>query len=111
MKVRSFILVLVLVLALLASSSFAVTTSHVSCATTATLVYTAPLSNMGRVLVRNTSADTSVFLGSSAVTTANGFELAFGDAVGINLSNGDTLYCRVAAGTQPVVTISGANPQ
>ena len=110
MKIRGWILLVALALVAL-SAEAAVVTSHVTCATTATLVYTAPASNLGRVLVRNTSADTSVFLGPSTVTTANGFELAFGDSLGINLGFGDTLYCRVAAGTQPVVTISGANPQ
>lgn len=111
MKTRSALLALALLLAVVSPTPAAVVTAHVSCATTATLVYTAPLANVGRVLVRNTSADTSVFLGPSTVTTGNGFELAFGDAIGINLGFGDTLYCRVASGTQPVVTISGANPQ
>lgn len=109
MTIRSC--VLVVLLALLATSSFAVTTGRVTCATTATLVYTAPAAGTGRVLVRNTSPDTAVFLGPAGVTTANGFSLAFGDAVGIDLSYGDTLYCIVAAGTQPLATISGANPQ
>lgn len=111
MKVRSALLALALLLVAVSPTPAAVTTSHVTCAATATLVYTAPLAGVGRVLVRNTSADTSIFLGASDVTTATGFDLAFGAAVGINLGYGDTLYCRVASGTQPLVTLSGANPQ
>lgn len=108
---RTRIGVLVLLLALVAVPAVpAVVVSRVTVGTSATLIYTAPIANMGRVVVRNPST-VSVYVGPSGVTTATGFEIAAGDALGINLALGDTLYGVVAAATQVVHTISGANPQ
>lgn len=85
--------------------------TRVTVANTATLIFTAPQAGIARVLVRNPGT-VSVYVGSdNAVTTANGFEIAAGDALGINLDNGRTLFGIVAAATQVVYTISGANPQ
>lgn len=89
----------------------AVTTARVTVATTATLLYTAPSSGVCpaspacRVLVRNPST-VSVYVGDSGVTTANGFEIAAGDAFGFNLRSGDTLYGIVAAATQVIQTVT-----
>ena len=102
--------VLVLLFALLGLDAGAVTMTRVTVATTATLIYTAPIAGTGRVLVRNPSA-VSVYVGSAAVLTTTGFEIAAGDSLAINLSYGDTLYGIVAAATQVVYTIQGANPQ
>ena len=87
----------------------AVTVTRVTVATTATLLWTAPASGTGRVLVRNPST-VSVYVGGAAVTTATGFEIVSGDAVSIDLSYGDQLYGIVAAATQVVHTIQGSNP-
>lgn len=107
---RKIAILFVVVLVMLGSSASAVTAPRVTVATTATLIYTAPLAGMGRVLIRNPGA-VSVYVGPSTVTTANGFEIAAGDSLGINLSYGDTIYGIVAAATQVVYTINGANPQ
>lgn len=107
---RTRVWLIVALLALLASSASAVAINRVTVATTATLIYTAPLAGNSRVLIRNPSA-VSVYVGPSGVTTATGFEIAAGDSLGINLSYGDTIYGVVAAATQTVYWIQGANPQ
>lgn len=107
---RRRIAALALLLALVAADARAVVYTRVTVATTATLLYTAPNSSVGRVLVRNPST-VSVYVGDINVTTANGFEIVAGDALGINLFNGDKLYGIVAAATQVVYMIQGANPQ
>jgi hypothetical protein len=89
----------------------AVTTGRVTVTTSATLLYTAPTSGVCpnspacRVLVRNPST-VSVYVGDSGVTTANGFEIAAGDALGINVRSGESLYGIVAAATQVVQTVT-----
>lgn len=107
---RNRIVFVVVLLALLASSASALVTGRVTVATTATLIFTAPLAGNSRVLIRNPTA-VSVYVGGSGVTTATGFEIAAGDSLGINLSYGDAIYGVVAASTQVVYTIQGANPQ
>lgn len=86
-----------------------VQTGVVVVATTPTLVWTAPAGS-GRVLVRNPSTVT-VFLGPPTVTTATGFPLAAGDAIGIVLTNRGTLYGVVATATATVNTLQGDNTQ
>lgn len=110
---RRLVLILALVCSLAAwppSADATLAYSRVTVATTATLIFTAPLSGMARVLVRNPSA-VSVYVGDVSVLTTTGFEIAAGDAVGINLDSGDKLYGIVAAATQVVYTIRGSNPQ
>lgn len=110
---RQYILPIALGLALVlgtTSSHAAVRFTRVTIAATATLIITAPPSSGQTVLVRNPSA-VSVYLGDSTVTTANGFEVAAGDAVSITLGYNDTLYGIVAAATQVVHTLSGQPPQ
>lgn len=109
MMMRRIAFVVVL-LALLASSASAVAVSRITVGTSATLIYTAPLAGVARILIRNPST-VSVYVGPVGVTTATGFEIAAGDSVGINLGYGDPIYGVVAAATQVVYTISGANPQ
>lgn len=93
-----------------ATSASAITYARVTVSTSATLLYTAPTSGAGRVLVRNPSA-VSLYVGDINVTTATGFEIAAGDALAVNLSNGDRLYGIIVAATQVIHTVSGANPQ
>jgi hypothetical protein len=109
MKPRIVLLVVVFV-ALLASAASAVAINRITVGTSATLIFTAPPAGVARVLIRNPGA-VSVYVGPAGVTTATGFEIAAGDSVGLNLSYGDPIYGVVAAATQVVYTISGANPQ
>jgi heptaprenylglyceryl phosphate synthase len=44
----------------------------------------------------------SIFLGGSDVTTANGYEVAVGEAVSFVLTGSDSLYAVAASGTQRV---------
>ncbi|HLX21639.1 MAG TPA: hypothetical protein VKR23_15950 [Gaiellaceae bacterium] len=110
MKTRALYLALLLALVALEAHAAVVTAVRVTVASTATLIYTAPPGFTGRVLVRNPSA-VSVYVGSASVTTTTGFEIAAGDALGINVVPADTLYGIVATGTQVVHTIQAANPQ
>lgn len=96
---------------LLAVTGHAATMTRVTVATTATLVYTAPATGRGAVvLIRNPSA-VSVYVGSSAVTTATGFEIAAGDALSLALQSQETVYGIVAAATQVVHVVDGRSPQ
>lgn len=113
MKSRIFVVVVVLVvvfLSLLVREARAVAISRVTVGTSATLIFTAPPAGVARILIRNPST-VSVYVGPAGVTTATGFEIAAGDSLGVNLSYGDPIYGVVAAATQVVYTISGANPQ
>lgn len=86
-----------------------VQTQRITVGTSATLIWTAPAGS-GRILIRNPST-VSVYVGNSTVTTATGFEIVAGDAVGIMLANRDTIYGVVAAATQVVYTLQGDNVQ
>lgn len=104
---------LALLVALVGVQADALTYTRVTVATTATLVFQSQNPTNGvktRVLVRNPGA-VSVYVGDASVTTANGFEIAAGDSIGINLFAADQLYGIVASGTQVVYTIQGSNPQ
>lgn len=90
---------------------WAATVSRVTVAATATLIYTAPNTARGaKVLIRNPSA-VSVYVGSAAVTTATGFEIAAGDALGLQLYQNELIYGIVAAATEVVHVIDGRNDQ
>ena len=52
-------------------------------------------------VVRNRGT-TSVFIGAAAVTTATGYELEAGDAVGLELRVNEVIYGIVASGTARV---------
>ena len=106
---RRRLAIFAIIVGCLAADVHAVTVTRVTVATTATLLWTAPASGTGRILVRNPSS-VSVYVGDATVTTANGFEIVAGDSVGINLSYGDRLYGIVVAATQVVHTIQGSNP-
>ena len=81
-----------------------VTAAQVSVATSATALNAVDSddSPFNSNLFRNKHATASVFLGPSTVTTANGFELAAGEAVSVDLRGGEILYGIVATGTATV---------
>lgn len=75
--------------------------ARVTVGTTPTLLTTTETDTMAgsRLLVRNSSATASVFLGGSGVTTANGYEVPSGASVSLVLDSGDALYAVVGVGT------------
>lgn len=111
MTIRRGVCILLLLLTTITVPVRAVTTGRITVTTSATLLYTAPTSAVCpaspacRVLVRNPST-VSVYVGDSGVTTANGFEIAAGDTLGINVRSGESLYGIVAAATQVVHTVT-----
>lgn len=85
---------------LLAASVSALTVTRVTVATTPTLLYTAAPGG-STALIRNAGA-ASVYLGTSAVTTSTGFELAAGDSIRLPLGRvdgGDQVYGIVVTST------------
>lgn len=72
--------------------------SRVTCATTATLAYTAP--QRGGTFIGKNAGANPIFLGNASVTTANGFELAVGAGVSVPMFVGEKVYCIVAAATE-----------
>lgn len=94
---------------LLVALGEAATVTRVTVSTAATLLYTAPNTVRGAtVLVRNPSG-VSVYVGPATVTTANGFEIAAGDALSLSLQANETLFGIVAAATQVVHVVDGRN--
>lgn len=82
--------------------------SRVTVADVATLIILA--AGRRHVTVRNRGT-TSVFIGAAAVTTATGYELEAGDAVGLELRVNEVIYGIVASGTARVdVAQSDAEP-
>ena len=76
------------------------TATVVTVADSATALVAADAS--GTATIWNRSADTSIFLGPAGVTTANGFELKFGETISIPITNADAvLNAIVAADTEP----------
>lgn len=57
------------------------------------------------VVVRNRHATASIYLGGSAVTTANGFEVLPGESVTLEL-RGDEVYAVAAVASVPVHVLS-----
>ena len=51
------------------------------------------------LLIHNTDASVSVFLGGSGVTAAAGYELIAGDALPLDLGRAESLYAITAAGS------------
>jgi len=102
------LLLIGLVLAL-TGTGHAATVARVTVTTAATLLYTAPNTVRGAlVLIRNPSG-VSVYVGPASVTTATGFEIAAGDALSVSMQANETLYGIVAAATQVVHVIDGRN--
>lgn len=76
---------------------------RVTCATTATLVYTAS-GGTDTLLVRN-AGTASVFIGPAAVATTSGFEVIAGAALSVPFNGPESVYCIVATGTQRLDTL------
>lgn len=80
----------------------------VSVTTTATKIATGfdhsgGTSNASGVLVKNTHASATVYLGGATVTTDEGYPLAAGEALPVgDIGDGDNLYGIVASGTADV---------
>lgn len=87
----------------------ALAASQVSVTTTATPLEQSDADGIS-VLVRNTHATTSVFLGGVGVTTTTGYELLAGGAASINLFPGETLYGVAATGTARIDTLANRKP-
>lgn len=61
------------------------------------------------VTIRNMSANRSVFLGTSEVTTSNGYELVKDSSLELNLGPGEEIYGVVAQDTETVCWIATMN--
>ena len=79
----------------------AVSSSAVTVATTATVVSTGGSSGGEAVSIYNNGAAT-VYLGASGVTTADGYPLAAGEHIAVDLERGESVYGIVASGTVEV---------
>lgn len=62
-----------------------------------------------RVVIRNMSANRSVYIGDSEVTTANGHELVKDSSIELFLGPGEEIYGVVVADTQNVCYIATMN--
>lgn len=58
-----------------------------------------------KMVILNNSGTDAVALGPTGLTFANGFQLAFGDTINIDLAAGDELFGICAAGKTAVVHI------
>lgn len=102
MRLQRLALALALCAALLAApADGAALGRRVTVAATATLISQASTTNATSitVLVRNTDASVSMYLGSSTVTTGTGFELLAGASISITLTGVEALYAIVASST------------
>lgn len=97
-RTRLVVAALLLAVGLWAPPSLsAITAVRITCATTATLAYTAATGG-STALFRN-AGTASVFLGAAAVTTSTGFEVIPGAAVSLPLGPSDPVYCIVVTST------------
>lgn len=73
---------------------------RVTVGTTATEIVEADIDGAA-FSIRNRGSE-SVFIGGLGVTTSDGYELGVGEAVGVQLNQGDILYADSASGGQRV---------
>ena len=87
----------------------AVQAARVTVGTAATLLSAAEADTCAgsRLLVRNSSATTSVFLGGAGVTASTGLELPSASQVPWTLDLGEALYAAVVVGTVVVHVLQG----
>jgi len=78
--------------------------STITVGTTATLIATG-LTGPSWVYMHAPTGGNTVYLGTSAVTTANGLELPKGQLHEVWLAETDKLYAIVATGTQPLMVM------
>jgi hypothetical protein len=58
--------------------------------------------NKASIALSNPALGATVYLGGSDVTAANGFPLAAGEKIALDLEKGDVVYAIVAASTQAI---------
>ena len=80
--------------------------TKVTIATTATAVPTTALVGRTTITVKNTGAAT-IYLGHAGVTTANGYPVASGAELALDLDEAVTLYGIVAADTVTLNILEG----
>lgn len=80
--------------------------SAVSVATSATKIPTTALTGRTSIAVKNNGSNT-IYLGDSTVTTTNGYPLAAGAEISLDLSADVDLYGRVASGTENARILEG----
>lgn len=80
--------------------------SEVTVATTATAIPSTALVGRTTIVIKNTGAAT-IYLGSSTVTTSNGFPLAANAVIELDLDEVVPIYGIVAASTETVRILEG----
>ncbi len=83
----------------------AIVSAQTSIGTTATAVLTDETASGSYVLLNPSGNTAIIYIGGSGVTTGNGFPLAVGAAIAVDVSGDDDLYGRVAAGTQTLAVL------
>lgn len=78
----------------------------VTVGTTATAVPTTAMVGRNSIVVKNTGANT-IYLGSSTVTTANGYPVAANESISLDLGEKVVLYGIVASSTETLAIIEG----
>lgn len=79
---------------------------QVTITTSATAIPATALVGRTSILIKNTGANT-IYLGSSTVTTANGYPLAANESISLELEDVVIMYGIVAANTETVNIIEG----
>tara|TARA_Y100000310_G_scaffold37698_1_gene35364 strand:+ start:1231 stop:1509 length:279 start_codon:yes stop_codon:yes gene_type:complete len=84
-----------------------VKSSAVSVGTSATVLPATALTGRISITIQNNGANT-VFVGHSTVTTTNGYPLAAGDSLGLDIGQDALIYGIVASATENVRVLEGA---
>lgn len=84
-------------------------TAAVTCATTATLAYTAGPRG-GTVLIQNVGVE-PIYVGGAAVTTATGVRIIADAAISFAVLGNGRAYCIVGAATEPARVMRGVRLQ
>jgi hypothetical protein len=107
MRASRLALCVLLLLSIAGLAIAAVSASRVTVASTATVI-AASTSARASIVVRNRGT-VSVYLGGPTVTSSAGFELSAGDAIGIELWPGESLYGITASSTARVDVLRTKN--
>lgn len=83
--------------------------TRTSVTTSATVLISAALTDRAGVIVKNTDASTTIYLGFTAgqATTSNGYPLTSGEAIGMDIAAGVSIYAASASGTVSVAIMEG----
>jgi len=79
-------------------------TAQVSVITTPTLLPATPLAHRRQIWVKNTDGENSLWLGNAGATVTNGYLLAHGEEIPLDLEEGITLY-GISAGSVTVTIL------